>query len=292
MGIFFGRKREAEKQVPAPSAVGTQEARPEKRDLAPLVPFDEDDPRISARQVLTETSLAVPLFSSDPIEVLWPRVLEAAPRLGELGPTPIWVSRLTWIDSVYVVGIDAPGGSAVVIGLDQGYDSELSTEEILMRIGGRDKAWDFEVVIDQQVSPQLADIVESGSVVQLQSLAPGGSSGSRRVLLPSVHRALRGWERLTHDTYRTRVTDIDGDEMAVYVGVFDDGPAVVYPFLNNYAQPTLEPLAPLLPHIDGWLDKVDETTVVAVRGIAPGEDPNALVKPLVDSVARALAQTR
>ena len=302
MGFFFGRKRTTAQEAPGNEAVAVESphhenddpaVRTETRMLAPLPPLENDDPRTVARMTLTDLSFSVIFHSVDQIEVLWPRLLEAAPRLGQIRPRNAWIAQASWSEALYIVGIDSPAGSAAIIGCGPGSDTALLSDEVLTRLRpGEGGGWDFDVVTGQRVSHKVADIVENGNVVALTSLTPGASTDARSVMPPALHRALRDWDRISHDTYQKMVTDIDGDVLKVFVGMYDGRPSIVYPFINDYTEPTLEPLDPLHQHFEGRLSFLDESTVVAVRELVPGENPNPLAQPLVDGVARGLAQGR
>lgn len=166
MGIFFGRKRTTVKDAPGTEAVpadtphfqeGSDLGLPETRVLSPLSPLDDDDPRVIARMILTELSYSVTFHSDDPIEILWPKLLAAAPRLRHIQPRAAWIAQPTWSESVYIVGIDSPAGSAAIIGCAPGCDVAVLTEDVFTKLRpNEDSGWELAVVAGERVSHKVA----------------------------------------------------------------------------------------------------------------------------------------
>lgn len=284
---LFSRRETTAARGPSPQAEPA--ARPERRQLVNKG-WEEGDPRHTGHLLLSQVGLAHVWWWDRPIDDLWETLVGRAPALGALEPAGRpGFSQFRNDGSIFAFGVEGEKGSAVVVAFLPDADTDRAFTQVVLPLDGiAERGVFLDLVSRGEVEGPPADVIESGSIVQLTELPLRGSSEPTtfRVIPPSVRRGLTSWTQASHDIYRRDFTDSDGDTVSVLCWLHDGRPALVYPFFDMPSG-DLTPLQPMQEHIDGEIVWI-EPKAAARRVLPRGADPTAAAQQLVDSVARGL----
>lgn len=208
--------------------------------VPPRLERDESDPRWVLLEVLHDAGLSFAYHAPVPVETLFSRVMAAAPRLA--GSTPRGQSPFAMLNQGVAWTLVDDGRSSAVI-LSTSIPSATDDREARKIIDDLmnnvifvlDKAGlvkDVLVEGAKSITPGLADLLQRGEVV-----APWEVPGQQVLPRPAdwttlpitVHRAAKGWERVTSYLYR-KAFDVDGTIITVHLGLIDRQPRLACTF--------------------------------------------------------------
>lgn len=211
---------------------------PPVRVMLPRLERDESDARWVLLELLHDAGLSFVYHAPIRVETLFSRVMAAAPRLANSAPRG--QSPFAMLNrGVAWTLVDNGRSSAVilVVSVPSAADDH-ETREILDDLMNKvifvlDKA-DLakEVVMNGETSTDLADLLQRGEVV-----APWEVPGQQVLPRPpywttlpiTVHRAAKGWERVTSYLYR-KAFDVEDTIMTVHLGLIDGQPRLACTF--------------------------------------------------------------
>ena len=282
--MAFGRNRQGPSE-------NTPESEPS--GLVDCGDYEEGDPRYLFHQFLRGCGLTIVIQHPGTSGDLVRQVLPVVPHLARSTPARLGFHHFDHGSDLVWAVVENSYGSALVIFALPDADSMFLVQEVTDPL--QQSGLKPHFVMSGEAVLSLHPVLTDTDIAASQDL-PGlrFEADTTATLSATLRRAAQHWERRKLDLYARDMTDADGDEVTVLLGL-DDGHPVVVSTFSVPAQLDLSDLDPIADRGPYEVRRLESDQVMIIRSVGrqvSAQELEECAQTMVDDVAAGLSILR